>query len=568
PRRAAYKPDTRERTLATREHSSAVLTLPCRCAARVSASRALPAMSATVTATPRHTRPSPLNPNARAAAAPSAVSTRTHLANLDRLLVRPPPLPLPLQRERLPGDDIHDDGAATPDDRSARGGLLNALNLSTFLPFTRKPAVDEMSPRSLAHLQRLLTLSPRPSPKGSIADEWRRYHGEGGWDGLLDPLDQNLRREVLRYGDFVQAAYTAFHSMPSSSSASQCSQHRTLVLPDRSYRPTRSLFATSSLSIPPWAQRRSAPRWLTQRSSFVGYVAVCDNEREVQRMGRRDIAIVLRGTATCPEWAENLRAGLVPVDDGDGRSPQNVPKVAKGFLSLYKTAGDHVPSLSDAIVDEVRRLLEVYKGEEISITVVGHSLGASLAVLAADELSACLAADADADSDETDHRRRPPPIAVVSFGGPKTGNRAFADRLQHERGVNVLRVVNAGDVVTRVPGAPPAIAREGHVHAGAELRLDSRDSPCLRPDAGPACCHDLEAYLHLLDGFAGSGRPFRADASRSVARLLTYQRPNVKRAYVERARVLGFEPATPRTATANVAGGGAEGQYGYLASPT
>uniref|UniRef100_A0A0D3HGM6 Fungal lipase-type domain-containing protein n=1 Tax=Oryza barthii TaxID=65489 RepID=A0A0D3HGM6_9ORYZ len=534
PRRAAYKPDTGARALATRE----LLLLAAAAAA--------------------------------AAAPPNAVSTtRTHLANLDRLLVRPPPLPLPLQNKGAPpADDLGDGGgAATPDDRSGRGGLLNALNLSTFLPFVRKPAVDEMSPRSLAHLQRLLTLSPRPSPKGSIAGEWRRYHGEDGWDGLLDPLDQNLRREVLRYGDFVQAAYTAFHSMPSSSSAaaSQHSQHRTLVLPDRSYRPTRSLFATSSLSIPAWARRRSAPGWLTQRSSFVGYVAVCDNEGEVQRMGRRDIAIVLRGTATCPEWAENLRAGLVPVDDDDDDdvgSPQNAPKVAKGFLSLYKTAGDHVPSLSDAIVDEVRRLVEVYEGEELSITVVGHSLGASLAVLAADELSACLSADA------AEHRRRPPPIAVVSFGGPKTGNRAFADRLQNGRGVNVLRVVNAGDVVTRVPA--PAMAREGegHVHAGAELRLDSRDSPCLRPDAGPACCHDLEAYLHLLDGFAGSGRPFRADASRSVARLLTYQRPNVRRAYVERARVLGFEPATPRTATANGAGGGAEGHYGYLASPT
>jgi pimeloyl-ACP methyl ester carboxylesterase len=352
--------------------------------------------------------------------------------------------------------------------------------------------------------------------------------------------------------------------MPSSPSHGQ-GQHRTLVLPDRSYRPTRSLFATSSLSIPPWAQRQSAHKWLTQCSSFVGYVAVCDNEREVRRMGRRDIVIVLRGTATCPEWAENLRTGLVPVsDDGDDdmSAQQNAPKVAKGFLSLYKTAGDHVPSLSDAIVEEVRRLVEVYKGEELSITVVGHSLGASLALLAADELSACLAADAE--SKCTADGRRPPPVAVVSFGGPKTGNRAFGDRLQRERRVNVLRVVNAGDVVTRVPGLPtPATVADGYVHAGgAELRLDSRDSPCLRPDAGPACCHDLEAYLHLLDGFTGSGRPFRADASRSVAGLLAYQRSNVKRPYLERARVLGFEPAT-----ANGAGAG-DGQYGYLASPT
>uniref|UniRef100_A0ACD5TIC9 Uncharacterized protein n=1 Tax=Avena sativa TaxID=4498 RepID=A0ACD5TIC9_AVESA len=520
--------------------------------------------AAAATAPLRHSRPSPLNPNAATTATtarPSSVNTRTHLANLDRLLVRPPPLPLPLwPKKTAPADERRDE---VDDDRSGRGGLLNALNLSTLLPFTRKPAAEEMSPRSLAHMQRLLTLSPRPSPRGSIAAEWRRYHGEDAWEGLVDPLDQNLRREVLRYGDFVQAAYAAFHSMPASPSHGHGhGQHRTLVLPDRSYRPTRSLFATSSLSIPPWAQRQSAAsRWLTQRTSFVGYVAVCDNEREVRRMGRRDVVIVLRGTATCPEWAENLRTGLVPVSDDD--DDQHAPKVAKGFLSLYKTAGDQVPSLSDAIVEEVRRLVEVYKGEELSITVVGHSLGASLALLAADELSACLAADAESTCTAADGHR-PPPISVVSFGGPKTGNRAFADRLQQERGVNVLRVVNAGDVVTRVPGlaiARPTAVAEGYAHAGgAELRLDSRDSPCLRPDAGPACCHDLEAYLHLLDGFAGSDRPFRADASRSVAGLLAFQRSNVKRAYVERARVLGFEPA--------MANGSGDGQYGYLASPT
>uniref|UniRef100_A0A0D9XMH5 Fungal lipase-type domain-containing protein n=1 Tax=Leersia perrieri TaxID=77586 RepID=A0A0D9XMH5_9ORYZ len=522
------------------------------------------AAAAAITATPRQTRPSPLNPNARSAASPATnatvsttTTTRTHLSNLDRLLIRPPPLPLPLHNKRPPPPPPADDLAAADDDRSSRGGrLLNALNLSTLLPFTRKPAVDEMSPRSLAHLQRLLTLSPRQSPKCSIAGEWRRFHGDGGWDGLLDPLDQNLRREILRYGDLVQAAYATFHSMPAP-------EQRALVLPDRSYRATRCLFATSSLSIPTWManRRSSATAWLTQRSSFVGYVAVCDDENEIRRMGRRDIVVVLRGTATCPEWAENLRAGLVPVDDDDddvaSSSSPATAKVAKGFLSLYKTAGDHVASLSESIVDEVKRLVDLYKGEEMSITVVGHSLGASLALLAADELAAA-------------ELRRAIPIAVVSFGGPKTGNRAFADRLERVRGVNVLRVVNAGDVVTRVPAAAAAPAMMiggggggGHVHVGAELRVDSRDSPCLRADAGPACCHDLEAYLHLLDGFAGAGKPFRADASRSVARLLTYQRPSVRRAYVERARVLGFEPpATPRN------GAGGEGQYGYLASPT
>jgi hypothetical protein len=107
-------------------------------------------MSAAVTAPPCHSRPSPLNPNSRATPSPSsngkpnAVSaTRRHLANLDRLFVKPPPLPLPLppQPRKLP-IEVPGDGEATPDDRSGHGGLLNALNLSTLLPFTRKAAVD------------------------------------------------------------------------------------------------------------------------------------------------------------------------------------------------------------------------------------------------------------------------------------------------------------------------------------------------------------------------------------------------------------------------------------------
>jgi hypothetical protein len=346
----------------------------------------------------------------------------------------------------------------------------------------------------------------------------------------------------------VQAAYQAFHSLPTASA-----RHRGLMLPDRSYRPTRSLFATSALSMPPWAKRPSTPEWLTQQSNWVGYVAVCESEREVARMGRRDISIVLRGTATCLEWAENLRASLVPLDGNtsDGESSTDEPKVARGFLSLYKTAGEKVRSLSAEVMDEVRRLMDKYKGEELSITVVGHSLGSALALLVADEVAASIP---DA-----------PPIAVVSFGGPKVGNAAFVDRLKNSGKVNVLRIVNAGDVVTKVPGVAPRLPlkREQYEHVGAELRIDSKNSPCLRPDAGPACRHDLEAYLHLIDGFTGTGRPFRNDARRSVIRLLQMQKGNVKKEYVNRARELGVDPAAPADVGRNVAYGNCA-----LASPS
>lgn len=511
-------------------------------------------------AAPRHHREqSPLNPATtapsqalRSTSPPSSAATdgaRAHIANLDRVLGKPPQVPRPRQQQEQEQEQ-------NQEPLNIRHGLLNALNLSFFVPMpgmrARTAADEHMSPRSLMHMQQLLSAdSPRASPRCTIAPRWRALHGEGGWAGLLDPLDSDLRRELLRYGDFVTAAYQAFHSLPTAAA-----RHRGLMLPDRSYRPTRSLFATSALSMPPWAKRPNTPDWLTQQSNWVGYVAVCESEREVARMGRRDIAIVLRGTATCLEWAENLRASLVPLDDGEGSdgaadTGASEPKVARGFLSLYKTAGEKVKSLSAEVMDEVRRLMEKYKGEELSITVVGHSLGAALALLVADEVASTIP---DA-----------PPVAVVSFGGPKVGNAAFVDKLNSTGKVNVLRIVNAGDMVTKVPGVAPRLPlkKEQYQHVGAELRIDSKNSPCLRPDAGPACRHDLEAYLHLIDGFTGTGRPFRHDARRSVIRLLQLQRGNVKKEYVNRARELGVDPAAPADVARNVVYGNCA-----LASPS
>lgn len=262
-------------------------------------------------------------------------------------------------------------------------------------------------------------------------------------------------------------------------------------------------------------------------------------------MGRRDITIVLRGTATCLEWAENFRAGLVPVEP----SKNDGAKVECGFWSLYKTPGDKLKSLSSSVVTEVRRLLNKYKGEELSITVTGHSLGAALSVLVADELSTCAPGM--------------PPISVFSFGGPRVGNRAFVKRVE-SHGVKVLRVVNVHDMVTRVPGLLPRedIQQwfdggwqerllekvDGYVHVGRELRVDSRMSPVLRPDADPACCHDLEAYLHLVDGFMAENCPFRVNAKRSLIRLLNQQGGNMKQVFVSKARAIQLDPSASKTA--------------------
>lgn len=481
-------------------------------------------------------RISPLNParGSVKAAATATDSTRQHLANLDKLLQKPLEKQLAVESKRQ-----------TLLEKKRKVGLLEGLNLAQIWP-QPKPE-PEMSPNHLRRLQRLLSRTEEYSPRKSLARRWREYHGSRDWDGLLDPLDENLRREVVRYGELVQAAYQAFHSNPATV-ADEASMHRHVAVPDRSYKVTKSLYATSSVGLPKWVDDMAPDLdWMTQRSSWIGYVAVCDDKKEIQRMGRRDIVIALRGTATCLEWAENLRAQLVPMSNNEIEpTSSGLPKVEAGFLSLFKTQGVNISSLAESVIEEVKRLMEQYKNETLSITITGHSLGAALALLVANELTANVP--------------DVPPVAVFSFGGPRVGNRAFADMVESNN-VKVLRIVNNQDVITQVPGAGVFVGNQveqrlkearlaeelwDYSHVGTELRVDTKMSPYLKPNADVACCHDLEAYLHLVDGFSSPNCPFRVNAKRSLVKLLHEQGSNVKRLYTSKAKALTLTLDTDR----------------------
>ncbi|KAI3505243.1 hypothetical protein L1887_27249 [Cichorium endivia] len=484
-----------------------------------------------------------LNPSGRACSTKSMMktttlsttkSTRQHLSNLEKLLGTEPKVIL--KEPEVVQEESSDHGSL--DNRGK--GLLEGLNLSQIWPENK--VAEEMSPRHLNRLRRLLSKNGiEYSPRNSLASRWREYHGSNNWSGLLDPLDENLRREMIRYGEFIQAAYHCFHSDPATS-ADEAPTPRHVALPDRSYRVTKNLYATASVGLPKWVDKLAPGLdWMSQRSSCIGYVAVCDDQREISRMGRRDIVISLRGTATCLEWVENMRDLLVQIP-GQKNPSFGQPKVECGFLSLYKTSGAHVPSLGESVVEEIKRLIELYKGETLSITVTGHSLGAALALLVADDLSTSV--------------KDVPPIAVYSFGGPRVGNRGFAKRLSSQN-VKVLRIVNSQDLITRVPGMfvseeldkklrETCVANKvlnmldnnmpwAYAHVGTELRVDTKKSPYLKPDADVACCHDLEAYLHLVDGFLASNCPFRANAKRSLAKLVLEQKTNMKKLYTSKA---------------------------------
>ncbi|EAZ41492.1 hypothetical protein OsJ_26016 [Oryza sativa Japonica Group] len=394
-----------------------------------------------------------LRPAAASLTTASNSSNRVHLKNLEHLF-----------RNRGAAVAVE---SATPAQQQQPVLKAPLLRLPSFLARGRgevamKEEAHGVSPRRLERV--LLPAAPDgPSPRGNIAATWRRLHGEHDWRGLLDPLHPDLRREIVRYGEFVGAAYGAFLSRPDAAPGDRARAAPPLQ-DGGAYRVTAPLFATSSVGLPAWLA--SAAPCAAQRTSLVGYVAVCDSPAEVRRMGRRDIVIALRGTCTVLEWAENVRAGLVPATDAASAadSPDApTPKVECGFWNLYKTAAaGGSPSLSEMVVSEVRRLLTKYEGEEA-------------------------------------------------------------------RGARVLRVVNAHDVVPRFP--PPS----RYADVGRELRLDSRASPYLRPDADAACCHDLEAYIHLVDGFLGSHCPFRDNAKRSILRLLENQGGNVKQLYISKA---------------------------------
>ncbi|KAE8678011.1 Phospholipase A1-Ibeta2 [Hibiscus syriacus] len=464
----------------------------------------------------------------------STESTRKHLSNLEKLLHR---TNQPDQEQAIK--------APTKGSINKSKVLLEGLNLPRIWPQTR--AAEEMSPRHLNRVQMLFSKTMEYSPRNNLGSRWREYHGCNDWSGLLDPLDENLRREVVRYGEFVQAAYHGFHSNPTMPTE-QAPLPRHVALPDRSYKVAKSLYATSSAGFPKWVHDVAPDLgWMTQRSSWIGFVAVCDDRREIQRMGRRDIVIALRGTSTCLEWAENFRAQLVPL-------PQSIEKVECGFLSLHSTRGAHVPSLAESVVKEVQRLIQIYTGETLSITITGHSLGSALSLLVADEISSCAP--------------NVPPIAVFSFGGPRVGNKGFVQRLSRKN-VKVLRIVNNQDLITKVPGLfigegtkQPQDQREerrnkgfrrvfdmvicennpwAYAHVGTELKVDTKMSPYLKPDADIACCHDLEAYLHLVDGFLSSNCPFRSNAKRSLVKLVNEQKSNVKQLYTHKALSLKVE---------------------------
>ncbi|KAJ3678149.1 hypothetical protein LUZ60_001952 [Juncus effusus] len=326
---------------------------------------------------------------------------------------------------------------------------------------------------------------------------WREIQGSNDWCDLITPLNPLLRDEIIRYGELVNACYKAFDLDPSSKRYLNCkhgkaSMLREVGMSSSGYEIVKYVYAAPGISMPTRQADAGRSRW-------IGYVAV-SNDEHTKRIGRRDILVSFRGTVTCTEWLANLMSSLAPARFDPNNEHLDV-MVESGFLSLY-TSNDHHTckfgqgSCREQLLKAVSSLINKHKGEDLGVTLVGHSMGSSLAVLFGYDLTE-LGLNRVSPSNEV-------PVTVYSFGGPRVGNSRFKERC-NELGLKVLRVVNSCDPIAKLPGV---ILNEGtrvvggkyehpwsnlcYVHVGIELSLN------LFNLENPKCVHDMETYLGLL----------------------------------------------------------------------
>ncbi|CAN1149983.1 Phospholipase A1-IIgamma [Linum perenne] len=337
-----------------------------------------------------------------------------------------------------------------------------------------------MNPSCCSWLHRSPKTDGGDTNGGGIAKRWKQLSGEDNWKGLLDPLDIDLRRYIIHYGEMAQATYDAFNTQKVSRYAGSCLYSKSgffdkvgLGYSPFKYKVTKFLYATSAVMLPDGFLLRSMSReaW-SKESNWMGYVAVATDEGAAA-LGRRDIVVAWRGTVQTLEWVNDLDFLLVSGD---------------------KVFGEK----SDVkVMNEIKRLLEEYKDEEISITVTGHSLGAAVATLTAIDIV----------TNRFNHRC---PVTAIVFASPRVGDSAFKKLFSQSKDLRILRVRNAMDVVPNYPLI-------GYEVVGEELEIDTRKSKYLKSPGNLSSWHNMEGYMHGVAGTHGADEEFELAVERDVA---------------------------------------------------
>ncbi|KAF2321055.1 hypothetical protein GH714_033268 [Hevea brasiliensis] len=330
---------------------------------------------------------------------------------------------------------------------------------------------------------------------------WPEILGGNNWESLLDPLDLTVRKLVLRCGDFCQATYDSFNNDQNSkycgtSRYGKNNFFQKVMLEDaENYRVSSFLYGTARVSLPEAFLLHSMSRESWDReSNWIGYISVTSDEY-TKVLGRREIYIVFRGTTRNYEWVDILGAKLhsaLPLlrgssqrieennssSDSDNDDDEKVPKVMLGWLTIYISDDPKSPftklSARQQLLTKINQLREQYRDDNLSVILTGHSLGASLSILAAFDL---------VENGITDI-----PVAALSLAAHKLETK---------------------------PSIPGRLL--GYRYTGTELEIDTRKSPNLKDSKNPSDWHNLQAMLHIVAGWNGEKGEFKLRVKRSLA---------------------------------------------------